>query len=68
MELQIAVEELSRALWRIPGAETSNASTLKAYVSRLRSQLEEDSEQPRYLRTVRRVGYRLDPQPSTVPA
>ena len=61
-------EELGQAVWRVAGSETASASTLKAYVSRLRSQLEEDSEKPRYLQTVRGVGYRLDPQPSAVPA
>ena len=61
-------DELAQALWRTPGLEGSNASTLKAYVSRLRSQLEEEPDKPRYLQTVRGVGYRLDVQPSPLAA
>jgi DNA-binding response OmpR family regulator len=38
---------------------TSN-STVNAYVSELRDRLEDDPKNPRYLVTVRNVGYKLE--------
>jgi DNA-binding response OmpR family regulator len=53
--------ELQTSLWGAPGdADTSN-STVNAYVSGLRDRLETDPKNPRYLVTVRNVGYRFDP-------
>jgi DNA-binding response OmpR family regulator len=56
-------EELHKALWGAAAAEATEASysTLNAYVSGLRERLEKDPRHPRYLVTVRNVGYRLDP-------
>jgi DNA-binding response OmpR family regulator len=53
-------EELQTALWGTPTDTSAGYSTVNAYVSDLRDRLETDPKQPRYLMTVRNVGYRLD--------
>jgi two-component system KDP operon response regulator KdpE len=59
----VSREELHKALWGTSSTEAteSSYSTLNAYVSELRERLEKDPKHPRYLVTVRNVGYRLDP-------
>ena len=54
-------EELQSTLWG-PTAVDSDASysTVNAYVSELRDRLEEDPKNPRYVVTVRNVGYKLE--------
>ena len=42
-------------------AADASSSTVNAYVSELRDRLEPDPKNPRYLVTVRNVGYRFDP-------
>ena len=37
-----------------------NDNTLTVYIKRLREKLEDDPQQPRYLKTVRGIGYRMD--------
>ena len=56
-------EELQKALWGVSCADTAEAgySTVNAYVSGLRERIEKDPKNPRYLVTVRNVGYRFDP-------
>jgi DNA-binding response OmpR family regulator len=55
--------ELAKALWPLGGGVAFSTSTLKAHVSRLRDHLEPDPAHPRYIRTVRGAGYRLDAHP-----
>ena len=55
-------QELQSTLWG-PAASVSQAtsnSTVNAYVSELRDRLEDDPKNPRYLVTVRNVGYKLE--------
>jgi two-component system response regulator MtrA len=54
-------EELQTSLWGHAAASDAGASTVNAYVSELRDRLEGDPKNPRYLVTVRNVGYRFDP-------
>ena len=51
-------EALLDAVWGLPHA---TLRTVDNFVMRLRSKLEPDPEQPRYLVTVRGVGYRFSP-------
>ena len=55
-------QELQTSLWGQTGtpAEGCANSTVNAYVSELRDRLEDDPKNPRYLVTVRNVGYKLD--------
>jgi DNA-binding response OmpR family regulator len=52
-------DELLEALW--PPSAERNPSTVTEHVARLRRRIEEDPERPRWLRTVRGVGYRFEP-------
>jgi DNA-binding response OmpR family regulator len=55
-------QELQASIWGTSGeAADANSSTVNAYVSGLRDRLETDPKNPRYLVTVRNVGYRFDP-------
>jgi DNA-binding response OmpR family regulator len=54
-------EELQSSLWGAEADADSSYSTVNAYVSGLRDRLEADPRNPRYLVTVRNVGYRFDP-------
>jgi len=54
-------EELQTSLWGAATDADAGYSTVNAYVSGLRDRLEGDPKNPRYLVTVRNVGYRLDP-------
>jgi DNA-binding response OmpR family regulator len=49
------------------GAEYVHQRSVDVYISRIRDKIEEDPEHPRYLRTVRGVGYCLDGVKSTRP-
>jgi DNA-binding response OmpR family regulator len=51
-------EELFRNAWNTE--YTGDTRTLDVHISWLRQALEEDVRNPRYLKTIRRVGYRLD--------
>jgi DNA-binding response OmpR family regulator len=54
-------QEIQASIWgTVSDADTSN-STVNAFVSGLRDRLEADPKNPRYLVTVRNVGYRFDP-------
>lgn len=52
-------DELMRSVWR--SGFYSDASTVTVHVRRLRQKIETDPLQPRHLKTVWGVGYRLDP-------
>jgi two-component system, OmpR family, response regulator RegX3 len=52
-------EELIDRLW--PDASLSDTRTLDTHVHRLRAKLEPDPTEPRYIVTVRGVGFRIDP-------
>jgi DNA-binding response OmpR family regulator len=54
-------EELQSSLWGASDTPDASYSTVNAYVSGLRDRLETDPKNPRYLVTVRNVGYRFDP-------
>ena len=54
-------QELQTSLWGAATHADGGNSTVNAYVSELRDRLEGDPKNPRYLVTVRNVGYRLDP-------
>ncbi len=56
---------LFRQVWDT--AYTADTRTLDVHVSWLREALEEDPRHPRYVKTVRGVGYRLDVEPVTKP-
>jgi DNA-binding response OmpR family regulator len=49
--------DLIREVW--PGAQTVKSSTLDVHVFSLRTKLEEDPARPKWILTVRAVGYRL---------
>ena len=52
-------EELLDRVW--PGAGERNESTVTEHVGRLRRRIEDDPDRPRWIRTVRGVGYRFQP-------
>ena len=54
-------EELQTSLWGAESESDAGYSTVNAYMSGLRERLESDPKNPRYLVTVRNVGYRFDP-------
>ncbi len=51
-------EQLFREVWNTE--YTVDTRTLDVHISWLRQAIEEDPRHPRYLKTIRRVGYRLD--------
>jgi DNA-binding response OmpR family regulator len=51
-------EELLQRVW---GFDCGDTSTVTVHVSRLREKIEDDPGAPRYVRTVRGVGYRFEP-------
>jgi len=52
-------DQLLEALW--PPSAEPNPNTVTEHVGRLRRRIEEDPESPRWVRTVRGVGYRFEP-------
>ncbi len=52
-------QQLLDRLW--PGSAEPGEGTVTEHVGRLRRRIEEDPEKPRWVRTVRGVGYRFDP-------
>ena len=54
-------QELQASIWGASSEADAGRSTVNAYVSGLRDRLETDPKNPRYLVTVRNVGYRFDP-------
>ncbi len=66
--LQILMENSKQALnrmtilqklWDIEG-EFIDDNTLSVYIRRLREKIEEDSSNPKYIKTIRGIGYRWD--------
>jgi DNA-binding response OmpR family regulator len=51
-------EELLERVW---GFSSGDTSTVTVHISRLRDKIESDPSTPRYVRTVRGVGYRFEP-------
>ncbi len=51
-------EKLLMEIWDIAG-EYVNDNTLTVYIKRLRDKIEDDLQNPRYIRTVRGLGYKL---------
>ena len=51
-------EQLLEQVW---GFSFGDTSTVTVHVSRLRDKIEADPSAPRYVRTVRGVGYRFEP-------
>lgn len=58
-------KELFKEVWETD--YTGDTRTLDVHVSWLRQAMEEDPRHPRFLKTVRGVGYRLDVEPDTTP-
>ena len=52
-------EEMLEALW--PATAERNPATVTEHVGRLRRHIEEDPDRPRWVHTVRGVGYRFEP-------
>ena len=52
-------DELIDLLW--PDTYLTDTRTLDTHIHRLRSKLEPDPTEPRYIVTVRGVGFRIDP-------
>ncbi|NPV75620.1 MAG: response regulator transcription factor [Anaerolineae bacterium] len=59
-------ETLFKQVWETD--YTGDTRTLDVHVSWLRQAIEEDPRHPRFVKTVRGVGYRLDVEPDTRPA
>jgi two-component system response regulator RegX3 len=57
--------ELIDLLW--PDRELSDSRTLDTHIHRLRAKLEPDPSEPRFIVTVRGVGFRLDPDGTETP-
>jgi len=55
-----------RLLAEVWGYDVGGRDTVTVHVRRLRTKIEADPARPTLLRTVRRIGYRLDPQSGTV--
>ena len=58
-------EELFKEVWETD--YTGDTRTLDVHISWLRQALEEDPRHPRFVKTVRGVGYRLDVEPDSKP-
>ena len=54
----VTIDTLCQTLWDVPLVGYEN--TLMVHIRRLREKIEEDPSHPRYLLTVRGLGYRLD--------
>ena len=52
-------EQLLDALW--PSGGERNSGTVTEHVGRLRRRIEDDPDRPRWIHTVRGVGYRFEP-------
>ena len=52
-------EQLLEQLW--PPSADRNPATVTEHIARLRRRIEDDPDRPRWLKTVRGVGYRFDP-------
>ena len=63
----VGYDELLTQVWNCDCAEGSR-ETVKSCARRLRQKIEPDPAQPRYLVTVRGVGYRWDVPPTPVPS
>lgn len=59
-------EALFKQVWETD--YTGDTRTLDVHISWLRQAIEEDPRHPRFVKTVRGVGYRLDVEPDTRPA
>ena len=53
-------EQLLRAVWPQSG-EQPDPGTVTEHARRLRQRIEEDPDEPRWIKTIRGVGYRFDP-------
>jgi two-component system phosphate regulon response regulator PhoB len=53
-------DQLLERVWG-SSADRQGVATVTEHVRRIRSRIEEDPERPRWIRTVRGVGYRFDP-------
>ncbi len=58
-------DELIDLLW--PDRYLSDSRTLDTHIHRLRAKLEPDPAEPRYIVTVRGVGFRIDPDGTPYP-
>ena len=58
-EQTLTRERLLEEIWDCAGDFVSD-NTLTVYIKRLREKIEPDAQNPRYIRTVRGLGYRLE--------
>ena len=56
----LSEDELIDQLW--PDTHLTDTRTLDTHIHRLRAKLEPDPSEPRYIVTVRGVGFRVDPE------
>jgi DNA-binding response OmpR family regulator len=56
-----ASEEILQAVKGFSPVPGSAQAAVRVYISRLRQKIESDPKRPRYLQTVRGVGYRFTP-------
>jgi DNA-binding response OmpR family regulator len=57
----VSRKELLEQVWRM--REDTDTRAIDNFIVRLRRYLEDDPANPTFLRTVRGIGYRFDPQP-----
>lgn len=63
--IAVADTDLLAAMWGTPWV--GETTPLQVHISRLRRKLGESGSRPRYVRTVRGLGYRFDPHPDPAP-
>lgn len=63
--IAVADTDLLAAMWGAPWH--GETTPLQVHISRLRRKLGESGSRPRFIRTVRGLGYRFDPTPDPVP-
>lgn len=61
----ISRKELLEQVWRM--REDTDTRAIDNFIVRLRRYIEDDPANPAFLRTVRGIGYRFDPQPAASP-
>ena len=58
-EVALSRNQLLDKLWDSTG-EFVNDNTLTVYIKRLREKIEDDAQNPKYIKTIRGIGYKLD--------
>lgn len=58
----VSRDRLLRDVWDVPRPDRVRTRTIDTHIGALRRKLEEEPGEPRYILTVRKVGYRLEPR------